>query len=188
MFVNKDRSIGVAIFLCPGRGRPAMCSGAGGPGAWTDYFINPFLNDPNGVPNAPDVKRTLDSITDSTTRTIFVGEGQIIPSDYHSLDVKPGFTDVIFNGGSPSLCRSNKSPIFGPDTSASPGIAGNWGGPSPKWALMCMGDANVRAMPYTMRAGNIANGVSPHDDSFAAYLTPSWQRRQQNVGLRLIAW
>jgi len=32
---------GVAAYMCPGRGRPLLCSA----GAWTDYFYNQYLND-----------------------------------------------------------------------------------------------------------------------------------------------
>ena len=67
--------------MCPGRGRPALCTGNGGPGAWTDYFLNPFIHDPNGAFDAPDKKLTLVQMTDGTPNTIFAGHGQINPRD-----------------------------------------------------------------------------------------------------------
>ena len=123
---------GVAAFMCPGRGRPDKCTGAS-PGAWTDYFINPFLNDPNGVANAPDRKRKMIDITDGTSNTIFVGHGQIRPEDYSSTDATPGFTATIFSGGNPAMCRGNTQVVNARDSAESK--VGNWGGPFAQGSL-----------------------------------------------------
>jgi type II secretory pathway pseudopilin PulG len=66
LFANPNTTMSVSSYLCPGRGRPAISTS----GAWTDYFINPWINYPaNGSVNAVDGKRTLKEITDGTSRT-----------------------------------------------------------------------------------------------------------------------
>jgi Protein of unknown function (DUF1559) len=174
IFAEVRTDLGVATFLCPGRGRPSSCTGAGGPGAWTDYFINPFLNDPNGNANAPDMKRTMEGITDGAANTIFVGHGQMRPDDYESPDAIPGFTTTIFNGGNSAMCRGNRQVSNRRDFAES--TPGNWGGPFSQGSLMAMGDGVVRMFPYTMGGGNIVNGVcdgARDPNSFGSFLTPS---------------
>jgi hypothetical protein len=179
---------GYAAYMCPGRGRPSMGTGVGGPCTWTDYAINPFINDPNGAIDVPDVKRTLVGITDGSSNTILVGHGQMNPNDYQSPDVTPGFTDNIFKGGSPGLCRFNTAAVNSRDSSNPPSVPGNWGGPFPQGCLMCMADATVRLFPYSMTGGNIVDGVNrpscpsglstePHEGlpmayGFGTFLTP----------------
>jgi prepilin-type N-terminal cleavage/methylation domain-containing protein len=109
--INNGGAIpGIAAWVCPGRGRPSQitCSftpltGAGAAGTAvtagpvTDYVINPYLNNASsqginvggttslyygGASNAPDNKRTLVSITDGSSNTIFYGHGQINQGDY----------------------------------------------------------------------------------------------------------
>ena len=176
VFTSKDTSTGVAVYMCPARGRPLICTG-GGPGAWTDYFLNPFINDPNGAPNAPDIQCMLGRMIDGTSNTIIVGHGQINPDDYSSVHAKAGFTDTIFNGGSPGLCRPNRNVVLGRDSSDPPSQPGNWGGPFPQGALMCFADGTVMMRPYTMRVGGpIVNGTTNfpgHASMFAAQLTPN---------------
>jgi hypothetical protein len=149
---------GMAVYMCPGRGRPSMCTGVGGPCIWSDYAVNAFINDPNGAFDVPDAKRTMVGITDGTSNTILVGHGQMNPKDYDSPDVTPGFTDNIFKGGSSGLCRFNA--INGRDSSNPPSASGNWGSPFPQGSLMCMADATVRMFPYTLTGGNIVDGVN----------------------------
>ena len=181
MFASKDTTTGVPVYMCPGRGRPLLCTG-GSTGAWTDYFINPFLNDPNGVPNAPDKKVMLVRIQDGTSNTIAVGHGQINPDDYSSVHAMADFTDSIFNGGSRGLCRPNTRVVNSRDSSDPPSAPGNWGGPFAQGAGMCLLDGTVRFFPYTMPDGVIANGVGPPCGncggdpppcSMASYLTPN---------------
>jgi hypothetical protein len=177
MFNEKRTDRGVAIYMCPGRGRTDHCTGMGGPGAWTDYFLNPFLNDPNGAFDVPDTKLKLTDIKDGASLTVLVGHGQIKPSDYASPDVIPGFTDVIFNGGSAGLCRPNKQVRNAPDSSDS--VPGDWGGPFPQGvyqgSFMVMGDGHVVSFAYGQKEGTISNGKSDgrqhdHDYSWGAGL------------------
>jgi hypothetical protein len=160
--------------MCPGRNRPVHCTGAGGPGAWTDYFINPFLNDPNGEPTARNSKRTLLGIIDGASETILVGHGQLRPSNYGGPNALAGYTDVIFNGGSPGLCRPNTTVVNSPDAEDS--LPGNWGGPFSQGSLMAMADGSVRLFPYTVTGGSISDGECDPGDGlhrpFGQFLTP----------------
>jgi hypothetical protein len=164
LFNTKNPNMPVAVFMCPGRGRPLVATGDPA-GAWTDYFLNSFINDPNGNPNAPDRRRKQIDITDGTSNTIFVGQGQIMPPDYSATDAIPGYTDVIFNGGSTSMCRPNRVVSSRRDSEDS--AAGDWGGPFAQGCLMGMADATVRMFPYSMPGGTITNGVNvPATNSF----------------------
>ncbi len=176
MFNSLDSNIGLAVFMCPGRGRPALCTGNGGPGAWSDYFLNSFLNDPNGAYNVPDTRRTLVGILDGASNTILVGHGQINPATYLSVNTTPGFTDVIFNGGSASNCRPNANVVNGPDSAHPASQAGNWGGPFAAGSLMGMADGTVRVFPYHMTGGTIFDGeciTATGGVVFGDFLTPS---------------
>jgi Protein of unknown function (DUF1559) len=170
MFNEMRTDVGLAYLMCPGRGRPNRCTGIGGPGAWTDYFINPFLNDPNGVADAPDAKLTMAGIFDGPSNTIFVGHGQIRPDDYGSTDAIRGFTATIFDGGNPAMCRGNTKVVNARDSADS--MPGNWGGPFSQGGLMGMGDGTVRMFPYSMTGGTIVNGVC-NQGVFGQFLTPS---------------
>jgi prepilin-type N-terminal cleavage/methylation domain-containing protein len=127
---NGGAVAGIAAWMCPGRGRPSQLSSmsisstltsSGGAGtAMTagpavDYVINPYLNNAisqtvngiayqGGICNAIDNKRTLVSITDGSSNTIFYGHGQINQGDY-SLSVvtgnvaQGGYIDCALIGG-----------------------------------------------------------------------------------------
>ncbi len=175
MFENVGTHAGVAVFMCPGRNRPLMCTGTGGPGAWLDYFINSFLNDANGNPAARNGRRSIHTIIDRSSDIVLVGHGQIKPSDYGVPNALPGFTDIIFNGGSPANCRPNIVVVNSPDSEHS--LPGNWGGPFSQGSLMAMADSSVRIFPYTITGGTITDGESDAGDGFhrpfAAFLCPS---------------
>ncbi len=173
MFDQIDRTRGIPALLCPGRGRPQMCSDEGGAGAWSDFCINPFLNSSIGQADARDNNRTMTGITDGTSNTIFFGHGRL-RADYYSLtSATRGFTATIFIGGSESTCRGNPNVVMARDAyDAQPG---DWGGPFSQGCLMAMGDGTVRMFPYTgMVGGNIdSNGVAYPFRSAATFLTPS---------------
>jgi len=163
---------GVAAYMNPGRGRPSYCtvyaastSGVNATpllGPWTDYMLNPYLNSPAGNPNTPDVKRTLVGITDGSSNTVFVGDGQMIPVNYSSSSIIANMDDSIFTGGSNGMVRSaNQVAVLNQvDISTATAVNSAWGGPFPQGSLFAMGDATVRMFPYTTyTGGTITAGV-----------------------------
>jgi hypothetical protein len=148
-----DTTVSVITYMCPARGRAALSTS----GAWTDYFINTWLNDSlNGTVNAADVKRTLIEITDGTSCTIFVGHGAIDPTLYSSNEAIAQSGD-IFTGGQAATARFlTTNQVDTPNVTAL-----NWGSPFPQGALMGIGDATIRMFPYTSYSGGvITKGVS----------------------------
>ena len=163
MFQAADRNVGVAAFMCPGRGRPSLEAGGG---AWSDYFYNNYLNDPMQAANpaAPDMQRTLVGITDGTSNTILYGHGNIDTNQY-ALSAGVAFSTNVLTGGTTGTMRSGNAGASSPggvtlrrDGPVAPGI-GSWGGPFPQGALMSMGDATVRMFPYSM--GNLNQFLTP---------------------------
>jgi hypothetical protein len=169
LFTNNpiNRNVGVPAYTCPGRGRPPVSA----TGAWTDYFINTWVNDSAvGGVATPDTRRTLVGITDGTSNTIIVGHGTVDPTLYSSTTAIAQSTD-IFNGGNAGTARNvttNRRDMTG-DRSL------NWGGPFPQGALMAMGDATVRLFPYTSYSGGVITaGVSTvTTPGLGAFLTPT---------------
>jgi len=163
---------GIAAYMCPGRGRPSVST----TGAWSDYFINPFINSPTaGTANAADTKRTMVGITDGTSNTIFAGHGYIQTTNYSVSTAQPTYSDVITTGGSLGTTRNNTTVVSSRDGQAA--SLNNWGGPFAQGALMGMGDGTVRMFPYTYTGGVIANtGISTMPSvgiSLGGFLTPS---------------
>ncbi len=153
-------------FYCPGRMRPKLETSNGG-GAWSDYFINGYVNDAKQAskPDAMDNKRNMVAINDGTSNTIFLGHGNINVADYSKSGGVTGSSN-IFVGGTIGTMRSGNNGETNPggvtlskDSDKAPGI-GSWGGPFAQGALMGMGDATVRIFTYTTR-------------DFSVFLTPS---------------
>jgi uncharacterized Zn finger protein (UPF0148 family) len=166
MFAMVDRNSPVVAYMCPGRDRPFVEAGGG---AWTDYFYNNYLNDPDHAsqPANADMKRNFAGIADGISNTIFVGHG-MIPTNLYGQPGNMVFSSNIFQGGTTGTMRSGGDAIFG----ANPGgvslqrdffgaqqSVGSWGGPFPQGALMAMGDGSVHTFPY----GTV---------NFAHFLTP----------------
>jgi len=162
---------GIAAYMCPGRGRPTYIPSTG---PWTDYFINIMLNTGTvgNAFNTADNRRTMVSITDGTSNTIFAGHGSIGTSQYSATAVFTG-SGAIWTGGTENTARgSNVSSLTSPtapstvlqrDPAAAVGTVIPWGGPFPQGGLMGMGDGTVRMFPYAMTTtGN-----------FGAFLTPN---------------
>jgi prepilin-type N-terminal cleavage/methylation domain-containing protein len=169
------KSAGVPVYLCPGRGRPPVELNSAGAalGAWTDYFINNYLNDPANAHRMSnnDAKRTLIGISDGSSNTVLVGHGNIAPPQYSATTAVLGSAN-IFTGGSQNTPRSclaslatgnpSTTPISIP--TANPNVLlnrdgaitvsqGAWGGPFPQGALFSLADGTVRLFPYTTALG-----------------------------------
>jgi hypothetical protein len=167
MFASKDITQGVHAYMCSARQRPTVST----TGAWTDFFINPWVNDPvGGAVHAPDRKCTQRDIEDGEANTIFVGHGTIDPRLYSSKIAIAQSTD-IFKGGDPATARSTTTNI---QDARRDGTL-NWGSPYPQGALMCMGDATVRMFPYTTHSGGIIRGgvSTKTTPGLGVYLTPA---------------
>jgi hypothetical protein len=186
MFVAGTSNTGIAAFMCPGRSRPSTTT-TPGVGAmtppWSDYVINPWLNDPKGgggitTTNAVrDNRVKLADITDGTSNTIFFGHGQINTADYATTVATPGYMDTILIGGT-TVTALSSNPAAGPVTFARDSAdtrkdaARGWGGPFSQGCLIGMGDATVRMFPYSMAVGSFNNGQGVVG-TFSTFLTPA---------------
>ncbi len=104
MYQAVDRTAPVETYMSPTRGRPKVETTNGG-GAWTDYFYNNYLNDPSRAadPKAPDFKRTMKGVTDGTSNTIIVGDGNI-NTDQYTLSGNVTLSTNIFMGERRARC------------------------------------------------------------------------------------
>ena len=166
LFRRPDTITATPPYLCPLRGRPTVST----TGAWSDYCINPFLNDPNGTVNAPDSKLMLGRMADGASNTIFAGHGSIDPAMYSSTVVFAQATD-IFKGGDPATARrsTTNQPDKRHDTSLT------WGSPYSSGAYTVWCDGTVRFMSYSLTGGTIQNGVA--DGGLGVFLTPAGGER-----------
>ena len=165
LFQNVDRDSGIAVYMCPGRGRPSLETSNGG-GACRYYFFNNSLHDSAKAskPDNADNKRTLVGITDGTSNTIMYGHGNIRTSQY-KLDADVTLSSNIFKGGTTGTMRAGSDGQTSPkgvtlqrDSDEVPAV-GSWGGPFPQGCLMAMCDATVRIFPYTL--GNLGEFLTP---------------------------
>ena len=202
IFANPNNAkSGVAAWMCPGRGRPSItpsCNNgtyesATGNSAinpvinpnqpWTDFIINPYLNDTlTGQMNAPDTRRKLTTITDGTSNTIFFGHGQIGTLDYSGATINGARTTAL-SGGTASTClgRDSTGGIATILMARDPNVTNinmqqrTWGGPYAQGCMMCMADGTVRTFPYALSGGTItaATGAATTNTTVAAFMTPS---------------
>ncbi len=169
LFIQPNTITAVQPYMCPGRGRPSLCT----TGAWTDYMINPWINDPaNGAADARDAKRGLKNIQDGTSNTIFAGHGTIDIALYARNEPHVQSTD-IFKGGDRALARNRTKLHRDEDGNRDEDVRPprNWGGPFPQGALMVFCDGTVRMIPFSTAEGFIRNGVA--EPGFGTFLTPS---------------
>jgi type II secretory pathway pseudopilin PulG len=188
MFAAGTSDTGIALLMCPGRGRPSTSTtpavGATTP-PWSDYIINPWLNDNlNGgglttTSAVQDNQRTLVGITDGTSNTIFFGQGQINTQDYWRRDATPGYMDTILIGGTTATALSS-NPAAGLVTFARDSedtrrdAARGWGGPWAQGCLLCMGDATVRLFGYELPTGLFGTGTGIGiPGTLSEWLTPT---------------
>ncbi len=164
LFNAPNQNSAVVTFMCPGRGRPPTEVNGG---AWSDYFLNNYLNAPESAskPNNSDRRRTFVGITDGSSNTIMIGHGNIQTTQY-ALRANVANGSNIFLGGTWGTARGGNDGVaspggwkLGPDSAQAPTF-GSWGGPFSQGALMAMGDATVRMFPYTTI-------------NFGVYLTPT---------------
>ncbi|MSU78248.1 MAG: DUF1559 domain-containing protein [Gemmataceae bacterium] len=167
LFDKPSSDVGIPSFMCPGRGRPSVEFRKGGGGAWSDYFLNNYLNNPAKAetPDNPDMKRTFVGITDGSSNTVFAGHGNIEMVDYKS-DSNVAFCSTILTGGTTGTIRAGKNGVANPagasmqrDSTQAPTL-GSWGGPFPQGGLMSMCDGTVRMFPYGTQ--NLANFLTPN--------------------------
>ncbi len=163
-----SKASGISAYMCPGRGRPSFQTTNG---AWTDFFINPWVNAPtSGSPSATDNKRSMVGVTDGTSNTVFVGHGFIMTTNYSTSTAVTGSTD-IFNGAQAGTCRQNCT-VFGRDSTAS--NTTQWGSPYAQGALMGMGDGTVRMFPYNITVGNPSTSTgSATANTLGVFMSPS---------------
>jgi prepilin-type N-terminal cleavage/methylation domain-containing protein len=178
--VIATQTFGIAAYMNPGRGRPSYCttSLASNPGPWSDYALNPFVNNAILPGTAvADNRKTMVGITDGTSNTVWCADGWMLTSQYSLQTAAANVTDTIFNGGSTGTCRltTATSWTFVDSISVPAGAAVPiWGGPFPQGFLAGLMDGTVRLFPYSMPTGTIsASGVASLSTSFAAFLTPS---------------
>jgi prepilin-type N-terminal cleavage/methylation domain-containing protein len=191
---------GIQAYLCPGRGRPptylstsAWATVGGNTGLtapWSDYVINPWLNDNLlGLPYTIDKKRTLVGISDGSSNTVFFGHGQVRPQDYSATAAVPGYIDTVMIGGTEATALSGQTVCnFQKDSQTTTVFAGGagytgrgYGSPFAQGCLFVMGDGTVRMCPYTIGAPTIyTTGTSSGSGSPAggpynlgAFLTPT---------------
>jgi type II secretory pathway pseudopilin PulG len=169
VYAKPDRTFGMPVYLCPGRNRPGFEIVKDGGGAWTDYFFNNYLYNPQEAskPNAAFKRRTFAGISDGTSNTILVGHGNINTKDYMATAGVVGSSN-IFNGGTLGTMRSGNDTkkdganpggvTLARDSDQNPG-AGSWGGPFQNGALMGFCDGTVRFVTYNFQ-------------QFGAVLTP----------------
>ena len=177
-YFNAPRTdISIAAFMCPGRARNNVVT----TGASTDYMYNLCLNDqPNSAtPDAASVRRTMVSVTDGTSNTIFAGHGQISQGSYSQAHIA-GFADTINIGGTFGTSRGTAGNAPGGRWVAGTGPPANyardpsgaspsntWGGPFAQGGLMGMGDGTVRLFSYDF--GHFGTYLTPANAEF-----PGW--------------
>ncbi|HZZ82254.1 MAG TPA: DUF1559 domain-containing protein [Gemmataceae bacterium] len=147
----------VPAYVCPGRGRPTSVSGP-----WTDYVLNPWINDSAaGNVSAVDSRRTLLSITDGTSNTILAMHGQVNTTDYSTTAITALYLDTIYVGGSSANALTTVTTPARDNTGVVKTGARLYGGPFPQGGLAGIADATVRMMPYNPPS------------VFSLYLTPT---------------
>jgi len=188
MFTSGSSNNGIAAYMCPGRGRPSTDIN---PYPWSDYVINPWLNDAiNGYPYSSDNKRTLVGIADGTSNTIFYGHGQIRPSDYSIqqdggavVSTPTGYTNSILFGGYAATALTGAltlttPALFAKDSALTDNTGANrgYGSSFAQGCLFCLGDGTVRMFPYSIGAATFVSipggGTAGTVGTLAPFLTP----------------
>ncbi len=136
----------VKTYICPGRGRSGLAVGTGSwaSGPTTDYAINVRLNSPSWNTGEQDNRRTIQSIPDGSSNTIFAGQESLLLSQYGTNDPS-NWNETWMTGGyggsgrAGNVCQQDAEGIS---------HGNNWGGPFPGGALFVFCDGSVRSLPY----------------------------------------
>jgi prepilin-type N-terminal cleavage/methylation domain-containing protein len=151
-------SLGIKIYMDPGRGRPAVDSNGA---ARTDYCLNSYPFDGNklstsfgaGTPGTLTRPLTLQSIVDGTSNTIFAGEKALPAVSYNTNAVvwnESSFEATSNNSRDGIYSYQDTNPALKP---GAPYGAEMWGGPYPGGFPIGMYDGSVRIMQYDQSAG-----------------------------------
>lgn len=179
-------SAGMAVYMCPGRGRPTFDTSTNWP--WQDYFLNLYLNDqtggstvgasiasPGGA-NMQDVKRTLVGITDGSSNTVLAGHGSIQATLYSQSTTMLNVSSPINVGGTFGTARGGPTALglaitTGPacvlarDVTTGANTPGShlnaWGSSFPQGGLMVMCDGTVRMFPYSLSGPMFGQFLTP---------------------------
>jgi prepilin-type N-terminal cleavage/methylation domain-containing protein len=150
----------INVFLCPARGRVGAATSGTVPGPFTDYVINPWVNQPSGGSfNTINTNRALVAIADGTSNTILAGHGYLQLSLYTTTSSATSYRTSIWRGGYGGTARSGNS--LRRDSTVT--LSNYWGSPFAQGAAMCMGDGTVRFFPYTL-SGTVFRRFQDPDD------------------------
>ncbi len=171
-FDKVDRTRPIGVFMCPGRGRPAIETSNGG-GAWSDYFFNNYMSRDPSKPDGGPSKYKIGQVPDGTSNTIALGHGNINTTQYKdAADVT--LCTNIFKGGTNGTIRSGAG--IGKDKPGEVSIArdsdkapnlGSWGGPFPGGMLIALYDGSVRMVSYNVNQKNFYYFLVPDDGNAA---------------------
>ena len=174
---------GIAVFMCPGRGRPGnqTTTAAGNPSPpWSDYVINPWLNDSvAGTVNHQDNKITLVTITDGTSNTVFYGHGQVNTADYSLTTSVAQDLNTFLVGATAATAQTGGTAVTPPyafardSTTTTRGAVRGFGSPFAQGCLFCMGDATVRMFPYAIGVGTYNAATPSLSTGLIAFQTPN---------------
>lgn len=148
-------------YHCAMRDRPLYAEGEGFQnGPFTDFVLNPFLNDrERGGLNEINNRTSLVQIIDGTANTIFFGHGWISTDDLKNPSPGPGRCS-IYLGGTNGTARNGKRLVR--DKSGKDHYD-DWGSPYAEGGMMCMADATVRFFTYDMESSLLFNFLHPDD-------------------------
>jgi prepilin-type N-terminal cleavage/methylation domain-containing protein len=143
---NNGPQVGLAVYLCPGRGRAPVATSSTAIGPYTDYAINSRINNgdnSSSVNASSNSRRTMVSVTDGTSNTIFAGHEYLQVSLYTSTS-GDNWRESIWqaNGG------TNRTGNDGFLRDGTTGQGNRWGSPFSQGAMFVVLDGTVRMFPY----------------------------------------
>jgi len=150
-------NVGIAIYLCPSRGRNAFTtSGMNSPGfngPFTDYSINKRnIGDPSNGPGGVRITLPVISNLNGTSNTIYVGEGYMDPNTYISQTAGNNWQENIYSGAYGGSGKDTNELL---QDKAGYGNNNRWGSAHTSGAQFCFYDGSVRTISYSQ------NGSTP---------------------------